>query len=137
MCSSHKLCWIFSLEMQDDNYPRQYHPILSKLFLPCRDKSRRIIETTGLPYSPTTFRNLLCQGIESPDITGAFSRAYQSRGNQVSGAFAQDGSSLYQETGTNYQVNGLTFKSSRSSSIYGSSTIVQPKSLQHLTIIKA
>ena len=93
-------------------------------------------ESITVSLGVSAVRLPVMSGNLKPDITGEFSRAYQSRGNKVSGCFAQDGSILYQETGTNYQVNGLTFKSSRSSSIYGSSTIVQPKSLQHLTIVK-
>ena len=72
----------------------------------------------------------------NPNITGGFSRAYQTRGNYVEGAFSQDGDSFSQEVEVNYKTPAITFSAKRSNVIYGNST-VQPPAFQILIIIKA
>ena len=71
-----------------------------------------------------------------PNITGSFSRAYQTRGLCADGAFDNDGDSYYQETGVNYEAPALTFSAKRSNGIYGNSSTVQPPVCQTLIIIK-
>ena len=72
----------------------------------------------------------------NPNITGSFSRAYQTRGLCADGAFDNDGDSFYQETEVNYNAPALTFSAKRSNGIYGNSSTVQPPVYQTLMIIK-
>ena len=91
-------------------------------------------------YSGCVFHlfHLLCQEIESPDITGSF-LCYWSTINQPTGCFkgempTRNGASDGGQSGEQY-FDKISFLASRANTIYNSST-VQPKIFYVLTIIK-
>lgn len=94
-------------------------------------------------------RCLLCQGINlEPDITGEFCQQYSGEASTVFGGFHMNSpvltgafekgrkvsrSCAWQTYGDDY---GLKIRLSKANAMYGKSTSVQPKTFQHLTIIK-
>ena len=88
----------------------------------------------------------LCQGIESPDITGSIyddkSATNQLIGDLPSGSgcfsvvLPRGKLGIQGDSSAKWGCTKLTFAASGSTKIYGAATSVQPKAFQTLTIIK-
>ena len=68
-----------------------------------------------------------------PNITGKFIGG--NANGTISGAFKLDGNSISSQEGSRYHESQMSFDASRSSSIYGKSTTVQPQTIKALLYI--